>query len=104
MSAEDDVSQEVERILSVTLDEMIRFLSERKAERPCEACGREVDWVIRADGQKPVLTQSWFYNNTNQVDVHFSVFCPECGNTRLFNARYVGAYVTRTRGAKNGER
>lgn len=99
-----DVEKEVELIVSITLDEFIDFLAERNAEKPCEACDRTVEWRVRTDGTHPILTQMTFYKAPDEVDLFCSVFCPECGNTRLFNARYVGAFVKLHREAKNGQR
>jgi hypothetical protein len=101
--SDENVKREVELILSITTEELISFLSERKAEHVCEACGTNSEWVVRNTGAKPVLTQAPFYTDSGHVEAHFSVFCPHCGNTRLFNARFVASCVYAVRSAGNGK-
>lgn len=101
MSVEENIWDEVGRIVSTSIEEISEYLKERAANGPCEACG-SVKWIVRTANDKPVLLQAPFYQGSDEVDVFFSTLCTSCGNTRLFNARYVSRYLHAIRSQPNG--
>lgn len=101
MAATVDVN--LDATFSVTTDELNEFLRERDAEKPCDACGHTVEWFMRAaPNGKPVISFTGVYSDPSKAELHFSLFCPNCGHVRLFYAPYVANVIVDMRRRNNG--
>lgn len=97
-----EMLDQIAQIQSVTIDEVNAFLRRADAEKPCDACGRKVEWWIRTIKDRPLLTTMPFWLDHSMSEVYFSLFCPMCGHTRLFNAHYVAVSAKDYREKNNG--
>lgn len=99
---EDSDRRMVELLSSITLDEINHFLRVADAERACQACGNQVEWFVRTQDNRPLLVCTPFYFTPDRQEGYFSLFCPMCGNTRFFNAYYVGLQIEQLRTNSHG--
>ena len=93
---------DVDSAVTLTTEDFNEFLARQDAEHACDACGLTVEWYMRTQENKPLITYMPYYAGQPSAELFYSLFCPNCGNTRLFNAIYVAAVVKQYRESKNG--
>lgn len=91
MSERLHLDDEVETIRAVTFEEIVAYLTEVGATRPCEACRNE-GWAVGMNDGKPVLSTLPSLNNES-VTITFLLMCKKCGNTRLIAAKHAAKAI-----------
>ncbi|MFJ4117038.1 hypothetical protein ACIPV9_11570 [Pseudomonas psychrophila] len=94
---------DVRAIESVRFNDLNRFLADKNAEHPCEACGRSVEWLIKTDdADHPFIHFLTNFRDPDNGNLFFSIMCPNCSNTRFFDAFEVARHLDLI-GGTNGE-
>lgn len=82
----------LEDIESLTAEQVIRHIDEKKANGPCEACGA-TDWEIDRNGEKIAFTLSPLSTDQDAGLVMLPLTCVKCGNVRYLNAAYIAKMI-----------
>jgi len=80
------LNPEVLAVEALTYDELNSYFLSKEAEKPCGACGYSGEWDIKTDGDQPSLLFVPDYRNPSVGTLFFTLTCPNCMNTRLFDA------------------
>lgn len=90
-----------DQTLSLTIDQLVEYIREKKCSRPCEACGSE-DWDNHLDDDgSPTLLATYSVRDTRNASWFYPLTCAACGHTRLIAAGSVWMYFF-GRNAENG--
>lgn len=75
-----------DQTLSITIDQLVEHIREKKCNRPCEACGSE-EWDNHLDDDgSPTLLAMYSVRNARTASWFYPLTCAACGNTRLIAA------------------
>jgi predicted nucleic-acid-binding Zn-ribbon protein len=91
---EDSIDEEALAIESLRFSDLNRFIIDKDAEKSCDACGYTGEWWIKTDADDlPSLHYFASYRNPDKGSLMFSMHCPNCSNTRFFDAIEVLAHL-----------
>lgn len=98
MSEADDASIQRqtlgEQTLSITIEQLLNFISIKGLDRQCEACGAQ-DWYYARDDAGPTITGSSNVRNPRTSSWFFFMSCNNCSNTRFLEAGRVWEHYFR---------
>lgn len=98
----EEVDEEALAIESLKFSDLNKFIMDKDAEKSCEACGYVGEWWIKTDQEDlPSIHYFTSYRQPDKGTLMFSTHCPNCSNTRFFDAVEVLAYLKST-GESNG--
>lgn len=77
-----------EQTLSITTDQFLEFVAEKRSNGPCESCGTE-HWIYAQDEDGPSIMGTYNVRSDATSNWFFWMICTNCSNTRLIGAGQV---------------
>lgn len=74
-----------EQTLSITVEQYLDYLSEKKSNGPCESCG-STSWIYAQDNGRPSIMGIANMRNDSTSNWFFWMVCEKCSATRLIAA------------------